>query len=223
MMPSCFSYGYLSTAEDRADETLTYVQCQVTAGFGQMFPYPPEVMAKATATATDHDTPSDEPSLEVQPTDKDSGGTSTGAIIGVVVGIIALIILGILAAWLIVRRRRQKARSERRAAAVDMAGARAHNDDKEFGGGGTYQQQQKQQEPKNRPGLGAGRLRPLSTIQEQQPSPIVSPLSAGAATTSLRDKRKSARRSQGPSWPLGSGNPLAAHPVSHNATVFMSL
>ena len=219
MMPSCFSYGYLSTAEERADQTLTYVQCQVTAGFGQLFPYPPEVMAMATAT--DNDTPSNEPSLEVQPTDKDSGGTSTGVIIGVVIGAIILIVLGIVAAWLLVRRRRQKAGLERTAAALDMTGTRVH-DDKESGGDGTYQQQ-KQQELKNRPGLGAGRLRPLSTIQEQQPSPIASPLSAGAATTSLRDKRKSARRSQGPSWPLGSGNPLAAHPVSCIATVFLCL
>ena len=233
MMPSCFSYGYISTAEERADQTLTHVQCQVSAGFGQMFPYPPEAMANMTAAPTD-DANAPSKSLEVQPTDGDGDGTSTGTIVGAVVGVIvALVVIAALAAWFIIRRRRHRREAEldRAAAALDMAagggskgsGALRHDDDKDLDrhrrGDGARQPGSGK---KNRPGFGMGRLRPLSTIQEQHPSPVTSPLSAGAgagagagaAIAAMRGKRKSARRSQGPAWPIGSGNPLASHPVS---------
>ncbi len=253
--PSCFSYGYISTAADDDgaggvdDATLTHIQCHESAGFGEMFPYPPEAMLTASADPASNSTV-----VLVQPTDGDSssssssGSTSAGAIVGAVIGVIALVCLAALAAFLLIRRRRQKAALE--AAVASMAppsleeeegggegfrgsgiydggggggggggsgGGGGDVDDGSGGGGGGQ-----------RSALVMDRLRPLSTIQEQT-SPVsartASPLSpGGAGVATNREKRKSVRRSFGSHWPLGSGNPLAAHPVrSAPLLIFFSL
>ncbi|KAK7748428.1 hypothetical protein SLS62_008584 [Diatrype stigma] len=223
LMPSCFSYGYISTmSDDRPDATLTHVQCHRSAGFGEMFPFPPELFTSMTdAGPSPHANATD---IEVQPIDDDGDGdsssssSSTGVIVGAAIGVVALLLLIAIALFLIVRRRRQK-KAELEAAASTMAlpprdkesgdgaGDAAAADDDDGGGGGG-------QKPKQRLALGLGRLRPLSTIQEQ-PSPITTrPLStAGGAAATSAPRRKSLRRTFGPHWPLGSGNPLASHPV----------
>lgn len=228
MMPSCFSYGYISTMSDnRPDATLTHVQCHESAGFGEMFPFPPELFTSTTDAAP---SPSNATGIEVQPIDgggddsssSSSSSASAGVIAGAAVGVVALLLLIALAVFLIVRRRRQK-KAGLEATGSTMA---LPPRDKESGGGGDGGADggggggQKQ---KQRLAPGMGRLRPLSTIPEQ-PSPISTrPLSsvgaaAAAAATSTSSRRKSLRRSFGPHWPLGSGNPLAAHPVSSNPT-----
>ncbi|KAI0600137.1 hypothetical protein F4775DRAFT_599637 [Biscogniauxia sp. FL1348] len=187
---SCFSYAF--TTDTEPDATFTYVQCQQSRGFGELYPQPPEL-----TTDTPPETSSESPtSLTVQPEDnhRSSSSTPAGAIAGAVCGSIVFICLIIAAVYMLMRRRRIK-RQQANLATMSTEPARLKDETPEAtstDGGATS---------------GAGGLRPLSTIPEQG-SPTGSP---------LLEKRKSAFprvQSLEPNWPLGAnGNPLASHPV----------
>ncbi|KAI0012174.1 hypothetical protein F4779DRAFT_105301 [Xylariaceae sp. FL0662B] len=185
-VPYCFSYGFIISEEPGA--TFTHVQCQQTQGYGEMYPLPPELMP-TTSADEEPTSPSSTSPLTVQPTDEPSSHkTPVGAIVGAVIGAVILIVLAIIAAVLIIRRRRQRAvmtaaRNERMRDMDDAPPLKAA--------------------ALAAPAKEVSRLRPLSTIHEQT-SPHGSP---------LREKRKSARHSFAPQWPLGTGNPLTAHPI----------
>lgn len=120
------------------------------------------------------------------PTDPKS--TSIGAIVGAICGAILLVCISILATVLMARRqRRRRAAPQSDAATIGHSGP---SDDDPL-------------EPM--PEEAQQRLR-LSTIAEQP-----SPQSPTRASPRLA-RYKSARRSYGPDWPLGSADPLESHP-----------
>ncbi|RYP78536.1 hypothetical protein DL771_000489 [Monosporascus sp. 5C6A] len=215
--PGCLSYFVLSTAEDRPDATLTHVECHESAGYGEMFPYPPELTTtKTTADSSPTRTP------DAEPTDNSDSDSSspTGAIVGAAVGVVALLCLAGLTAFLVVRQRRRRRLCRR--AELDITAAAAALPPRDRDGHG---HNRRAATPAALDGTTGRSLRPLSTIHEQL-SPGLGGGSTGTVAasspltpttppppSSSREKRKSARRSHGPQWPLGSGNPLAAHPV----------
>ncbi|KAI1338590.1 hypothetical protein F5Y15DRAFT_424851 [Xylariaceae sp. FL0016] len=185
----CCSHFY--TTADSPGTTFTHVQCQETEGFGEMFPFPPELFTTIAPLETSPATNASDTS-SVQPTDTAIGDADSavpvGAIAGAVVGVLAFILLLITVGVLVLRRRRQRDTSTV-AATGAMTEQRLDEDDTDDSG---------------RPLSGARgllrRLRPLSTIHEQT-DPVTSP------------KRKSARKSFGPNWPLSSETALASHPI----------
>ncbi|RYP05811.1 hypothetical protein DL765_009726 [Monosporascus sp. GIB2] len=212
--PSCFSYVVLSTAEDRPDATLTHVECNESAGYGEMFPHPPELTTMTTADS------SSSGKSGAEPTDysDSNSSTPTGAIVGAAVGVLALLCLAGLAAFLIVRQRRRRRLRQRAELEIAAAAAALSPSDRDGHG-----HNRRAAAPAALSGTTGRSLRPLSTIHEQL-SPGLgggrtgtaaasSPLTPTTPSSSSREKRKSARRSHGPQWPLGSGDPLAAHPV----------
>ncbi|KAI1498839.1 hypothetical protein F5X99DRAFT_420320 [Biscogniauxia marginata] len=191
---SCFSYGFIT--DDEPGATFTHVQCQESRGFGEMYPYPPELSTSTDASAVSSLDSSS--TLSVEPSNDDghsSNSAPAGAIAGAVIGAIAFICLFIVAVYLFMRRRRQ--RQQRRQIGAAMISTEPTNLKDEPPGAAAAETT----------ALGVGSLRPLSTIHEQR-SPAISP---------SREKRKSAptgRQSFKPDWPLGlNGNPLASHPV----------
>ncbi|RYO90942.1 hypothetical protein DL764_008352 [Monosporascus ibericus] len=213
--PSCFSYFVLSTAEDRPDATLTHVECHESAGYGEMFPYPPELTTKTTAYSSPAKT------SDAEPTDDSDSSSPTGAIVGAALGVVALLCLAGRAAFLIVRQRRRRRHRLRQRAELEITAAAAALPPRDRDGDGH-----------NRGAAALGgttgrNLRPLSTIHEQlspglgggmtgtaAASSPLTPNTPSSSSSSSREKRKSAGRGYGPQWPLGSGNPLAAHPVN---------
>ncbi|KAI1488088.1 hypothetical protein F5X96DRAFT_680760 [Biscogniauxia mediterranea] len=189
---SCFSYAF--TTDTEPDATFTYVQCQQSRGFGEMYPQPPEFTTD-TPPETASESSESPTSLTVQPEDnQSSGSTPAGAIAGAVCGALAFLCLAIVAAYMLMRRRKQK-RQQVSMATISTEPARLKDETPEA------------TSPDGGAAFGAGSFRPLSTVHEQG-SPTGSP---------SREKRKSAFprvRSLDPNWPLGAnGNPLASHPV----------
>ncbi|KAI5921716.1 hypothetical protein F4810DRAFT_330809 [Camillea tinctor] len=189
---SCFSYAFTTDAEP--DATFTYVQCQESRGFGEMYPEPLDLSLTADGPSRLSSGPLT--SLTVQPDNHPSSrSTSAGAIAGAVCGAIAFICLVIAAAYILMhRRRQQKGRRHGAMATVSTEPSRLKGDPPEAA-------------VADGAGPGAGNQRTLSTIHENRSS----------AGPPLREKRKSSFpriQSLNPGWPLGAnGNPLASHPV----------
>ncbi|KAI1780141.1 hypothetical protein F4818DRAFT_167262 [Hypoxylon cercidicola] len=200
--PYCFTYAFMTDGEPGA--TLTHVQCNPSNGFGEMFPFPPELMTTTSA-----------PPSETSSSDDDSysHSTPTGAIVGAVVGSVVFVILVIIAAALLFRRR-----SRRRAALSEQAAqsgpAKAPQSSADVSPSSEKEHAQAAaaaaatHKKRNRRSL----LRPLSLIREQ-PSPV-SPTHEKHKTVAAAGPT-AARRTFGPDWPLGpsASNPLGAHPI----------
>ncbi|KAI1326252.1 hypothetical protein F5Y16DRAFT_237000 [Xylariaceae sp. FL0255] len=198
----CFSYAF--STSDQPDATFTYVQCATTAGFGEMYPYPPELI---TETSDSGSAPSStEGNLSVQPvkTGSSSSSAPSGAITGAAVGGVVLVILIITGIVLFTRRRRQQ-RAER-LQSLEAPDAKP----------ASFEPPSDKAKPldKNKIKLVRGTL---FTIQEQSSpsSPSVSPLSPPQAS----DNKRTRPQNPGPNWPLGPRrpisprNPLSSHPV----------
>jgi len=179
---------YFTTHEDPG-VTFTNVGCGTSAMYGQMYPFPPELMP--TTSADDHPSAT---ALTISPIDTsgssaDKSQTSpTGAIVGAIVGGVLLIALAILAFFLLAKRRRRQ--QEQQLITKELISGptdRSPITPEKSGGGSNLRT----------------RLR-LSTIPEQN-----SPL----PTSPMLSRYKSSRRSYGPDWPLGSADPLESHPV----------
>ncbi|KAI0137107.1 hypothetical protein BJ170DRAFT_44160 [Xylariales sp. AK1849] len=184
-LPHCMTHYF--TTDATPGNTFTNVACGTAAAFGQLYPYPPELMpttsdmqhsrsVNATGSVTGGSAPGD---------GKTDGETvSIGAIVGALCGAILLVGLVILAFYLAARRRRRRA-------APTFVGPMGRRSDVS--------------EPMPEAERRRRRLR-LSTIPEQ-----LSPSSPTSASPGLV-RCKSARRSHGPDWPLGSADPLESHP-----------
>lgn len=184
--------------------TFKHVQCNPSNGFGEMFPFPPELMTTTSEAAAE--THSDD--------DTSSHSTPTGAIVGAVVGSVVLVILVIIAAALIFRHRRRS----RQQAALNTQAAQSGPAKTPQSSADISPASEKEQAQAGAAATAASKkrtrrslLRPLSLIREQ-PSPV--------AAAPNREKHKTvavgsaARRSFGPNWPLGStSSPLSAHPI----------
>lgn len=193
------------TTEDIPGHTYTNVACGTSDLFGQLFPYPPELMPTTSAQPTNSTTLSS----DTDSTESESRPVLTGAIVGAIVAAIILVIFLITATVCFARRKRSHAHLN-----TSAAKAAAHRGDgnKEGGvkpmdalpavvpsGGGNEAAEVERKR----------RLR-LSTIPE-----VLSPTSpTGTGNMSRKfNKSKSARRSYGPDWPLGSAGPLESHPM----------
>lgn len=200
------------TTDDSPGSTYTNVACGTSDVFGQLYPYPPELMLTTSAAAHPRNTTT--PSSSGNDA-SDKSSVSTGAIVGAIVGAIILVILLIISTVLIARRKKLQAHLNTSAAAAAM------------GGGGNRKGSfiSGKNNPDALPAMPSSgdaaeaerrrRLR-LSTIPE-----ALSPTSPTGAASSRRASailgsrfnRKSARRSYGPDWPLGSADPLESHPM----------
>lgn len=199
--------------QDEPGTTFTHVQCNPSNGFGEMFPFPPELMTATSAEASSETNSSADD-------DSSSHSTPTGAIVGAVVGSVVLIILVIAAAVLICRRRRLN----RRRADLNTQVAQSGNTKKTPQSSADISPSSEKEHAQAAAAKAANKkrtrrslLRPLSLIREH-PSPV----EPAASSTPTRDKHKTvavgsaSRRSFGPNWPLGSSptsNPLGAHPI----------
>lgn len=196
------------TTEDIPGHTYTNVACGTSDLFGQLFPYPPELMPTTSAQPINSTTLSS----VSDSTESESRPVPTGAIVGAIVAAIILVIFLITATVCFARRKRSQAHLN-----TSAAKAAAHGGNRKRGvkpvdalpavassGGGNNNNEAAEVERKRR-------LR-LSTIPEVL-SPT-SPTGGGAGNTMFRkSKSKSARRSYGPDWPLGSADPLESHPI----------
>ncbi|XXG94808.1 hypothetical protein Hte_001066 [Hypoxylon texense] len=208
--PFCFTYAYMTVEEPGT--TFKHVQCNPSNGFGEMFPFPPELMATTSSPLETHS--SDD--------DTSSHSTPTGAIVGAVVGSVVFVILVVIAAVLIFRnRRRSRQRAELNAQAAQSGPAKTPQSSADVSPASEKEQAQAAAAAAaaaNKKRSRRSLLRPLSLIREQ-PSPVAPAATAAAAPN--REKHKTvavgsaARRSFGPNWPLGTstGNPLGAHPI----------
>ncbi|KAK7951238.1 uncharacterized protein PG986_006966 [Apiospora aurea] len=190
-LPACMTYYF--TTDREPGVTFTNVGCGTSAMYGQMYPFPPELIP--TTSDEEYHSATD---LTINPIDtagsdannKMQSTSPTGAIVGAIVGGVLLIALAILAFVLLARRRRRQQITKELISAPTVYSPVAPPPEKSGGGGG------------GRSSLRT-RLR-LSTIPEQN-----SPL----PTSPMLSRYKSARRSYGPDWPLGSADPLESHPV----------
>ncbi|KAK7908472.1 hypothetical protein PG985_015775 [Apiospora marii] len=183
-LPACVTYYF--TTHDEPGETFTNVGCGTSAMYGQMYPFPPELMPTTSAEANPSATAVTVSPVNSTPSDPDGKTPSTsptGAIVGAIVGGVLLVALAVLAFVLLAKRRRRQREQQQQQQQIitkDLISAPSPTSHEKSGGLRT-------------------RLR-LSTIPEQPASPMLS-------------RYKSARRSYGPDWPLGSADPLESHPV----------
>lgn len=196
------------TTEDIPGHTYTNVACGTSDLFGQLFPYPPELMPTTSAQPINSTTLSS----DSDSTESESRPVPTGAIVGAIVAAIILVIFLITATVCFARRKRSQAHLN-----TSAAKAAAHGGSSRKGGvkpvdalpavvpsGSGGNSEAAEVERKRR-------LR-LSTIPEVL-SPT-SPTGGGTGNAMFRkSKSKSARRSYGPDWPLGSADPLESHPM----------
>ncbi|KAI1382348.1 hypothetical protein F4677DRAFT_458494 [Hypoxylon crocopeplum] len=220
--PYCFTYGFTTDGEPGA--TFTHVECDPTPGFGEMFPYPPEMVtmtpeASATDTSSSPDSSTSD-SFTVESNTHSRSSTPTGAIVGAVVGGVALIILVITAAFLIIRRRRRKTPAHDDTSSPPAPTRIAHSSSD------TSPVTEKEQAQAvataamtSRRSMRRSLLRPLSMIREQTiPIPGIA-ITSIASPAHKRHRSatvgSTARQSYGPNWPFGAtnSNPLASHPV----------
>ncbi|KAI0416592.1 hypothetical protein F5X98DRAFT_387949 [Xylaria grammica] len=193
----CATYGF--TTEEQPGATFTHVQCAETPGFGELYPYPPELVTTIEASST----PNTSSTLATQPARNTSSSSShsisRGAIAGAVVGSVIFAALAILGICLFAKRKRRHQWEQRIHNGSGVTSAPySSTEDVQFGGGGA----------------SAARLRPLSTIHEREiPSPN---------STSSKHRQHSAPNTLRPqsiaqNWPLGGPvsprKPLSSHPV----------
>ncbi|KAI1143336.1 hypothetical protein F5Y05DRAFT_421007 [Hypoxylon sp. FL0543] len=217
--PYCFTYAFSTDKDPGA--TFTYVECNPSDGFGEMFPFPPELMT-ATST-TDTASPSSSSCQSPPP----HSSNSAGAIIGGVIGGVIFVILIIIAASLLFRYRQRRRQAGVRAAGISAPIQTPHSSTEISP---TAEKEQAQAvavaaAAKNGKANRRSLLRPPSLIREH-PTPIPNaPITAASSTSPARYKHKSAaaaapaRQSFGPNWPLGpepGSNPLGAHPIDAN-------
>lgn len=195
------------TTEDIPGHTYTNVACGTSDLFGQLFPYPPELMPTTSAQPIHSTTLSS----DNDSTESESRPVPTGAIVGAIVAAIILVIFLITATVCFARRKRSQAHLNTSAAkAAAHGGSNRKRGVKPVDalpavvtstGGGNNEAAEVERKR---------RLR-LSTIPEVL-SPT-SPTGGGSGNMSRKFKSKSARRSYGPDWPLGSADPLESHPM----------
>ncbi|KAK8055369.1 hypothetical protein PG993_000596 [Apiospora rasikravindrae] len=195
-LPACVTYYF--TTEREPGVTFTNVGCGTSAMYGQMYPFPPELIP--TTSDEEYHSATD---LTVNPIETSGSDASkaqatspTGAIVGAIVGGVLLVALAILAFVLLAKRRRRRQQQQQITKELISAptGFGPTTPEKSGGGGGSRDLRT--------------RLR-LSTIPEQN-----NPL----PTSPMLSRYKSARRSYGPDWPLGSADPLESHPVAMPAS-----
>ncbi|KAI2629583.1 hypothetical protein GGR54DRAFT_268472 [Hypoxylon sp. NC1633] len=209
--PYCFTYAFKTEGEPGA--TFTHVECDPSPGFGEMFPFPPELITMTSgspatiATSSSSDTSS-------------HSSVSVGAIVGAAVGGVLFIILVIVAAALVFRRRRRQTAIRDTAAAPPPPDKTPHSS---TDASPTTEKDQAQAQAAAAAIAAAGGkqrrrsfLRPLSAIREQPPHAPFPPRTSSRSRRHLSaDSATDPRQSFGPEWPLGPGsrNPLGAHPV----------
>ncbi|KAK9776880.1 hypothetical protein AB5N19_07475 [Seiridium cardinale] len=186
--PRCMTHYY--TTDASPGSTYTNVACGTTQVFGQLYPFPPELIPTASAIQTENSTSSTFGAVGDE--DTTAKPMSIGAIVGAIVGAIILVILLIVATVLIARRKRLQAHLNASAAAV----AASNNVSTKPDALPVMPEAERRR-----------RLR-LSTIPE-----VMSPTSPAAKSGSGMLRGKSTRRSYGPDWPIGSADPLESHPV----------
>ncbi|KAI1261118.1 hypothetical protein F5Y18DRAFT_440894 [Xylariaceae sp. FL1019] len=185
----CFTYAF-TTDNNRG----TLVQCAASAGFGELYPYPPESI---TATGNTDADASSTTVVSIQPVNTNestsSHSISTAAVAGGAIGAVLIVLLAIAGIVLFIKRRRQRQRHQLDIEGPDKA-ADGANEDTNLG---------------DRSGIGRQRQRPLSIIPEQA-SP--SPLSPEAEQHSTGSPRRP--KSFGSNWPLSTRSPNAINPLS---------
>ncbi|KAK8088135.1 hypothetical protein PG997_003096 [Apiospora hydei] len=178
-LPACMTYYF--TTDREPGVTFTNVGCGTSAMYGQMYPFPPELIP--TTSDEEYHSATD---LTVNPIDTSGSDannkTQSTSPTGAIVAILAFVLLA--------RRRRRQQITKELISAPTVYSPTAPPPEKSGGGGA------------GRSSLRT-RLR-LSTIPEQN-----SPL----PTSPMLSRYKSARRSYGPDWPLGSADPLESHPI----------
>ncbi|KAI0395087.1 hypothetical protein F5Y17DRAFT_475005 [Xylariaceae sp. FL0594] len=196
----CLTYAF--SAAQYAGSTFMYVQCAQTPGFGELYPYPPDLVTatdgsggggSTLSTATPDATSTFSPSTSGSGSrSRSRSSVSAGAIAGAVVGAIALVILASVGVWLIAgrRRRRRRIQEQYKGDIALVGGGRggrgggAQEDGGMVDRGGVdlganiaahAEKRGGSAGKKNgvAPGSAGGPLRTLSTIREQlTPSPI---------------------------------------------------
>ncbi|KAI1414813.1 hypothetical protein F5Y13DRAFT_197342 [Hypoxylon sp. FL1857] len=216
--PYCFTYAFSTDKDPGA--TFTYVECNPTNGFGEMYPFPPELMTMTSATDTSSSTTSGLPTPS--PT---SSNYSTGGIIGGVVGGVGFILIVVVIVVLSIRYRNHRRQAAIKAAGISAPIQTPHSStdispttEKEQARAVAAATAAAKNDRVNRRSF----LRPLSLIREH-PIPItITPApDADSPSSPARYKHKSAaaapaRQTFGPNWPLGpepGSNPLGAHPI----------
>ncbi|KAI0143604.1 hypothetical protein GGR57DRAFT_518257 [Xylariaceae sp. FL1272] len=192
----CFTYAF--TTEDNRGATFTHVQCAESAGFGELYPYPPESI---TATGNTDAEASSSTLLSIQPVNTNkstsSHSVSTAAVAGGAIGAILIAALVIAGIVLLIKRRRQCQKHQFDTEGPDKATGAANED------------------TNLRDGFGVGRQRqrPLSIIPEQASPQTLSPGAEQHATGSPRRPT-----SFGPNWPLNTRSPNAINPLTSHPT-----
>ncbi|KAI0889810.1 uncharacterized protein GGS22DRAFT_4257 [Annulohypoxylon maeteangense] len=238
--PYCFVYAYLSTSST-TEATLTYFECNESQGFGEMYPFPPELMTEtANSSTTETGSGSDSPSLDSPANSPEHSSSrssrNAGAIIGGVVGGVVFIILIILSAFLLLRYRRRRHQAKLRASIIPLGPAKTPHSSTDTPPEAEKDQDQDQvpaetitaTQPKSKPvpiltptppkTARQKLFRPLSSIHEH-PTPTPSSTLSRNKSTSSAMPSSASRGSFGPNWPLGPGpnsNPLSSHPVDAN-------
>ncbi|KAI1383359.1 uncharacterized protein F4822DRAFT_75198 [Hypoxylon trugodes] len=224
-VPHCFTYAF--TTDNEPGATLKLVECNPSQGFGELFPYPPELTMTPDISSTDSGSPSNPSS----PTDTDSSNSSIsgGAIAGIVVGAVLGIILIAIVVAFICRSQRKKQHqapavrpsispplpikttdsSPDSSPTVEKDQARARAVATVEGAGVGAGAEAGPAKTKSRRSARRSFLRPLSMIREQ-PSPIPGARSNGISPVSPTG---TTRQSYGLNWPLVPSSPLASHPV----------
>ncbi|OTA85654.1 hypothetical protein M434DRAFT_16088 [Hypoxylon sp. CO27-5] len=216
--PYCFTYAYSTDKDPGA--TFTYVECNPSDGYGEMFPFPPE-LAAATTSATD----TSSPSTSQPQTSSSHSSSSMGGIIGGVIGGVVFIVFIIVAVALLFRyRQRGRHAATIRASRISAPTLQTPHSSTDISPAAEKEQAQAvaAAAAANKRANRRSFLRPLSLIREH-PSPTDS--SSPSSPPRARYKHKSAadaapaRQSFGPNWPLGpdpGSNPLGAHPIDAN-------
>ncbi|KAI2473540.1 hypothetical protein F4781DRAFT_440900 [Annulohypoxylon bovei var. microspora] len=219
--PSCFIYVY--STESNPGSTLTYVECNESRGFGELFPFPPSLMTATSEPSSSSDSSSSDSSTD-EPEQPSSHSKSAGAIIGGVIGGVVFILLIILAAVLLLRYRRRRRQAATGVTTIPLGPAKTPHSSTDT----SPSAEKAQPQPQTRAAVAAPAPtatrsahrklpRSLSMIREHAP-PIIPTASAGLSrnksTSATTSTTAPSRGSFGPNWPLGpASNPLAAHPV----------
>ncbi|KAI1420368.1 hypothetical protein F5Y12DRAFT_719593 [Xylaria sp. FL1777] len=194
----CATYGF--TTEEQPGATFTHVRCAESPGFGELYPYPPELSTTTESSSTE----STSSTLISQPADStnssSSSSISSGAIAGAVVGSVVFAALAILGTFLFINRRRRQRGGRVRDGSEAMnttppSAENVHSDEKALD----------------------GPLRSLSTIHEQRsslPSSASSGNNEGPESSALRLQSFGENWPLGPRGPISPRKPLSSHPVA---------
>ncbi|OTA64711.1 hypothetical protein K449DRAFT_421280 [Hypoxylon sp. EC38] len=216
--PYCFTYAYSTDKDPGA--TFTYVECNPSDGYGEMFPFPPELAAMTTST-----TDAGPPSTSQPQASSSHSSSSMGGIIGGVIGGVVFIVFIIVAVALLFRyRQRGRHAATIRASHISAPTLQTPHSSTDISPAAEKEQAQAvaAAAAANKRANRRSFLRPLSLIREHPASPDSS---SPSSPPRARYKHKSAadaapaRQSFGPNWPLGpdpGSNPLGAHPIDAN-------